>query len=340
MKARGILIGIIVGAVMVGTLVSQTKSASRGNQKAAEWSTKVVLNDDWLGIYSDTTDLSPDTRARLTDHLEAATKFATAFALDRSCMGLTLLLDSRTGGPLPSGRYWWVDFRLGPTKETSLETTTRELQGLAAHGPNQPYVHIDNPWFNWSIEHHPSGANEGYLGEDSDMSSESAAHSVCMFVKSGGAVLGGSSAGDQAAQAPKGKEPTAAEVFHFRSECSEFGKQVLAELVSNLREEAAKMLIRKSQVSHYNPTANRCYVEITLETAIAGSPWRNTGIALYDGQTHENLAHMKMEGTECPSGKDCKWSGSIHNTTEHYGVDENLEHARKFMADAMEYPQQ
>lgn len=334
---KALLTGIVAGAVMVGTLVSQTKPASTGNQKAAEWSTKVVLNDDWLGIYSDT-DLSPDTRARLTDHLEAATKFATAFALDRSCMGLTLLLDSRTGGPLPSGRYWWVDFRLGPTKETSLETTTRELQGLAAHGPNQPYVHIDHPWFNWSIEHHPSGANEGYLGEDSDMSSESAAHSVCIFVKSGGAVPGGSGAG--AAQAPKSKEPTAAEVFHLRSECSEFGKQVLGEIISNLPKEDAKAPFKKSQISHYNPTANRCYVEATLEMTIPGSPYRSTVIVLYDGQTHENLAALQEQGTECPSGKNCKWSGSIHDTTQHYGVDDNLEHARKFMADAMEYPQQ
>jgi len=188
---KALPIAIIVGAVMVGTLASQTKSASLGSQKTPQWSTTILLNDDGLGFYKDKKLLSP----RLDDHREAATKFATAFALDRSCKGLTLLLDSRAGFPPPHGQYWLVGFHLGSTKETWQESNDRAIDSFNKHGP-QPYVHSDNPWFNWSIEHYSSpdtlGANDGSLAEDSDMSPESAAHRVCMFVKSGGAVFGGS----------------------------------------------------------------------------------------------------------------------------------------------------
>ena len=185
---------------MVGTLCSQTKSTSGPTQLAAQWSSTILLNDDWFGLFKDKkfSDLAPDTRARITDHREAATKLATAFALDRTCEGLTLLLDSRTGSPLPRGRYWSLSFSLGPAKETMLETTDREIKSINEHG-SIPYVHSDNPWFNWSIEHYASpggtlGADDGSLAEDSDMSPDTAAHRVCMFVKSGGSVFGGSGA--------------------------------------------------------------------------------------------------------------------------------------------------
>lgn len=344
MKARALLIGIVLGAVMVGTLASQTKSASPGDQNGAQWSATILLNDDFVGLYKDKkfSELPSDDREKLNDYREAGTKFATAFALDRACKGLTLLLDSKTGWPYPGGQYWWIDFRLGP-KETLKESTTRVLQSLAAHRPESlAYIHSDNPWFNWAISQYSSPGTVGgaNLGEDSDISLETAAHKICTFVKSGGAVSGGTGVEAQTAQAPKSKEPTATEVFRLRSECSEFGKQVLDEIVSNLPKEAATVPIKKSQVSHYNPTANRCYVETTFEMTIAGSPYRDTVVALYDGQTHENLAALQEEGVECPSGKECKSSGSIRDTTQHYGVDENLEHVRKFMADAMEYPQQ
>jgi hypothetical protein len=133
---------------------------------------------------------------RLSDQNEAVTKLATSFALDDDCTGLTLLLHSRTGWPLPQGRYWWLGLRLGPTKETEMQTTDREIKSFNEHG-GVTYAHVDRPWFNWSIEHYTSPGTLGThdsFAEQSNESAESAARSVCLFVKHGGAILGGTGA--------------------------------------------------------------------------------------------------------------------------------------------------
>jgi hypothetical protein len=191
---RTVLIGIAVCVFAVSALVSQIKTTPSKN-KTAVWSNTVVLNDDWLGIYKDKkwSELSTDSRTRITDHREAVTKFATSFALEEDCNGLILLLHSRTEWPLPQGQYWWLDLRLSPTKETEMETFDREIKSFNEHG-RVPYVHIDNPWFNWSIEHYSSPGTfgtDGNIAEQSNESAESAAHSVCLFVKHDGAILGG-----------------------------------------------------------------------------------------------------------------------------------------------------
>lgn len=196
------LIALALCVLLDSGFLPQTKSTPK--KAAIPWSATILLNDDWLGIYKDKkwSELSPETRARITDHQEAATQFGTAFALDEECKGLILLFHSRAGLGLSPGRYWWLALHLGPTKETALEEADREVKTFNEQG-RVPYVHIDNPWFNWAIEHYLS---PGYLGEtdefhaeDSDPSPESAAHRVCLFVKSGGAVFGGS------AITPRGK---------------------------------------------------------------------------------------------------------------------------------------
>jgi hypothetical protein len=345
---RPLLVGLAISVVTTGLAFAQTKPPSATTKATtAQWGTKILLNDDWLGIYKDKewSELSPDTRARIIDHREAATKFGTAFALERSCQGLTLLFQSRAGSQLSPGRYWWLNLNLGTTKETTLEKTDREVKTFNEQG-RVPYVHIDNPWFNWSIEHYTSpralGERDEFEAEDSDPSPEGAARRVCLLVKSGGAVFGATGASSEAGQSARvssAKSPSATEVFHLRSECSELGKRLLEEVSSNLPKDSSDSFIKKSQLSHYNPTVNRCYVQVTLAFQISGSPYTNTVVVLFDGQTQENLASLGMKGTGCPDGKECTRTGSIHDTTQHPSVDDNREHALKFMDDAMEYGQ-
>jgi|ERR1017187_5847458 hypothetical protein len=199
---RVLLVGITVCGLAISALLSQTKTTPSKARTATPWSTTVVLDDDLTGGHKDSkpSELAPDIRTQLSDNREAGTKFANAFALDHSCRGLKLLLDSRVDWPLPDGKYWLVNVRLGP-KETLQESAIRVMRELskaqAEHGPLPPsYVHIDNAWFNWTIDHFTSpgssGSKDEFFGEGSDMSPESAAHRVCLFVKSDGAVFGGS----------------------------------------------------------------------------------------------------------------------------------------------------
>jgi hypothetical protein len=72
--------------------------------------------------------------------------------------------------------------------------------------------------------------------------------------------------------------PPATEVFNLRSKCAELGGKILEGI-------DARMHPTLSQVSHYDPRTNRCYVEVTEQS---GSTYHRY---LYDGQTKEILAH-------------------------------------------------
>lgn len=56
------------------------------------------------------------------------------------------------------------------------------------------------------------------------------------------------------------RPPTAAEVFNLRSKCAELGQKILD---GNLTGPA----LTQSQVSHYDPETNRCYVRLDVDTA-------------------------------------------------------------------------
>jgi hypothetical protein len=88
--------------------------------------------------------------------------------------------------------------------------------------------------------------------------------------------------------APVSPLPTATEVFVLRSKCSELGDKIKD---ANLIGPA----LTQSVVSHYEPRTNRCYVQLTTQTAniTAGLTYLNQG--LYDGQTNQLLAFVSME---------------------------------------------
>jgi len=94
------------------------------------------------------------------------------------------------------------------------------------------------------------------------------------------------------ASAPKSaavvQPPTATEVFALRSKCAELGDKIRDGDVigSNLTQ---------SVVSHYEPTTNRCYVELTVQTADTTTPLAYLHRVLYDGQTNEMLAFTRVE---------------------------------------------
>lgn len=81
------------------------------------------------------------------------------------------------------------------------------------------------------------------------------------------------------------KLPSATEVFHLRSECAALGDKILEENVVG-------RALTQSQNSHYNPMTNRCYAELTVQTANFSTPEKESYYStyLYDGQTREMLA--------------------------------------------------
>ena len=82
--------------------------------------------------------------------------------------------------------------------------------------------------------------------------------------------------------------PTATEVFNLRSKCAALGEKML-------ENDFVGSALTHSQVSLYNPRTNRCYVELTAQTANVNIPITYLRTALFDGQTGEMLAYFKLE---------------------------------------------
>ncbi len=85
--------------------------------------------------------------------------------------------------------------------------------------------------------------------------------------------------------------PTATQVFHLRSECAALGQKILNGNVVG-------SALSQSQVSHYDPRTNRCYVELTIQTADTTKPLDYLNRVLYDGQTGEMLAVARLQKGE------------------------------------------
>jgi hypothetical protein len=82
--------------------------------------------------------------------------------------------------------------------------------------------------------------------------------------------------------------PTATEIFHLRSECAALGEKILdANVVGSA--------LSKSQISRYDPQTNRCYVELTVQSADTSKPIYYFSRSVYDGQTGEILAIARIK---------------------------------------------
>jgi hypothetical protein len=93
-----------------------------------------------------------------------------------------------------------------------------------------------------------------------------------------------------AAQEQTFRLPTATEVFNLRTKCAALGKQIL-------EGNAISPTLTQSQISHYDPITNRCYVELTVQIADPSKPLY-VHRYLFDGQTEEMLASTKIEKGE------------------------------------------
>ncbi len=85
---------------------------------------------------------------------------------------------------------------------------------------------------------------------------------------------------------------TAAEIFELRSKCAVFGEKVLE---NNFIGSA----LTQEQVTHYNPTTNRCYVRLEVLSANLTTTDDKfiKHLHLYDGQTREMLVSAMVEGS-------------------------------------------
>lgn len=112
-----------------------------------------------------------------------------------------------------------------------------------------------------------------------------------------------------AQQLPTGPALTTTQVLHLRSECAKLGKKILAENPpdnSNLTD---------SQLSHYDPLTNRCYVELTVQKTDLSDKESYLHRTLWDGQTGALLADYRVEGVGCSAaGNECKRMGTIFST--------------------------
>ena len=80
--------------------------------------------------------------------------------------------------------------------------------------------------------------------------------------------------------------PAAAEIFALRSKCAELGEKLLAgNIIGNA--------LTQSQISHYNPATNRCYVELDVHMADLDKFDEYNTRNVFDGQTGELLARVE-----------------------------------------------
>ncbi len=100
--------------------------------------------------------------------------------------------------------------------------------------------------------------------------------------------------------------PTATEVFHLRSECARLAEKML----EKLEKDAEGSNSTESQLSHYDPPSNRCYVEISTQTTDGHGHNVDATDTLFDGQTGEHLASVISQGKNCPA-EPCKTTGTV-----------------------------
>ncbi|MGC2112184.1 MAG: hypothetical protein WA655_21880 [Candidatus Korobacteraceae bacterium] len=209
---KALPIGTVVGAVMVGCLMGQTKPVPHGNQ--TQWSTTIVVNDTGFAV--------PSAGWKEVEQ-QAAADFVKAFQVDRSCNGLTLWLFSKHPDPefpkessplFPRDTYMWllaIDLTVPPesygvNSATTYESNYRRFDWeltLASQSESDVGIPLNRLAENSSFKE-LSGAGsvstEFYSGNPSDPnckcasmvsslwsnqnSGAEAAHRVCALVKS------------------------------------------------------------------------------------------------------------------------------------------------------------
>lgn len=152
------IVEITVGAVLIFALTLdltarfKRSAAAQAPPQTVAWSTTIVLEAPKLGDGVSAGSAYPAWR-------QATGDFASAFAYDRYCNGLTLMLSDREGFQMPKGRLW--SLHIEPTTAAQV----------------------------WSVRHvHESGDSApGLIGHDS--SAESAASHVCAIVRQEGGIV-------------------------------------------------------------------------------------------------------------------------------------------------------
>lgn len=88
--------------------------------------------------------------------------------------------------------------------------------------------------------------------------------------------------------------PNAGELFDLESKCNVLGHQIL-------ENNTIGSALSQSQLSHYNPADNRCYVLLNVTTADLRTPFDKftSDYFLDDGQTGEILATRYCVGRNC-----------------------------------------
>jgi len=131
-------------------------------------------------------------------------------------------------------------------------------------------------------------------------------------------VVAGAAAADRVYQ-----NLAAAQDVHLRSACAASAKQILE---GNLIRSA----LYQEQFSRYSPRANRCYVEIRVQTGELNEHSDRFGQYLYDGQTREMLAFAQIQNGK----KSGKVFDLHHRTTsfENAGWDDASEYIHTMMA--------
>ena len=86
---------------------------------------------------------------------------------------------------------------------------------------------------------------------------------------------------------PAFRKPTATEIFNLRSKCADFGQKIMNENIIGTA-------LAQEQVSHYDPTSNCCYVELTVHTVDLTHFDDHLARYCYDGQTGEMVAWSKI----------------------------------------------
>jgi hypothetical protein len=90
------------------------------------------------------------------------------------------------------------------------------------------------------------------------------------------------------ADVPTFRSPTATEVFNLRSKCAELGEKIMKNTV-------VADALTKGQLSHYEPKTNRCYVQLTVQSADLAKDNSYFQQYLLDGQTGQQLAVIRRE---------------------------------------------
>jgi hypothetical protein len=140
---------------------------------------------------------------------------------------------------------------------------------------------------------------------------------LCVFVF----LLGGCqdlSRSKPAADEAAFRKPSATEVFNLRSKCAELGEKIK-------RGNAIGVALAQEQASHYDAKSNRCYVELTTHMADQSHFDDHLGRYLYDGQTGEILAWIKID-----MGDRSGWTPDVFGVGNFSGANKKID---DFMAD-------